>query len=140
MAQYADQADLSRFGLPAAATSGLASADLDAQLRAASSVADSYIASRGYATPLSDWGDDLRASVARIAAWSILTNLRGVNPEDPAHMAVRLGQQDAMAWLRDVSKGTANLDSRLTVTARTSPGVAQAFVTVSDDGEGTRGW
>lgn len=137
MAQYAEIADLSRYGLPLAATSGLSSEDLDAQLAAASSLADSYLSSRGYSMPLQTWGDDLRACVCRLASWSILTNLRGINPEDPAHEAIRQGQMDAIYWLRDVSKGVANLSEQF-AGSRNKPGVMQVF---TDSGEDqTRGW
>ena len=107
-------------------------------LVAASAVADSYLASRGYALPLSAWGSDLTAAVCRIAAWSILVNHRGVNPDDPAHAAVRLGQQDAMAWLRDVARGTANADVQTTSPARKTHQLAGVFV--GADSTGTRGW
>jgi phage gp36-like protein len=140
MAQYASQADLSRYGLPLAATSGLDGDDLDGQLAAASSVAESYLSNRGYAMPLDTWGDDLRSTVARIAAWSILTNLRGVNPEDPAHDAIRLGHQDAIYWLRDVAKGVANLSEQSTSGGRKGPGVMQLFSASNDDGSLDRGW
>lgn len=138
MPQYAEQADLARFGLPLAATSGLSSDDLDAQLAAASAVADSYITSRGYSTPLATWGDDLRAAVCKIAAWSVLTNLRGVNPEDPGHEAIRQAHIDATYWLRDVAKGVANLAGQYTQT-RQKPAVMQIFNDGAADTE-TRGW
>lgn len=137
MAQYAEQADLSRYGLPLAALDGLASEDIDAQLAAASSVAESYLSGRGYTLPLARWGDDLRACVSRMAAWSILTHLRGINPEDAAHAAIREGHMDSIYWLRDVSKGTANLSEQFTG-SRARPAVMQAFV--SDTSEDTRGW
>lgn len=138
MAQYAEQADLSRYGLPLAATAGLSSEDLDAQLAAASAVAEGYLASRGYSVPLATWGDDLRACVCKIAAWSTLTNLRGINPEDPAHDAIRQGHIDAMYWLRDVAKGIANLSEQFTG-SRSKPAVMQVFASESSTEE-TRGW
>jgi phage gp36-like protein len=138
VSQYATTTDLASFGLPAAATADLDSSDLNAQLEAASATADSYLASRGYALPLTSWGQDLTSAVCRIAAWSIMVNLRGVNPEDPGHAAIRLGQQDAMGWLRDVAKGVANADIAATAPARKRHGTAKAFS--SSDSDGSRGW
>jgi phage gp36-like protein len=139
MSQYATINELAAFGLPAAATADLDWGDLDAQLVSASALADSYLSSRGYAMPLTTWGQDLTSCVCRIAAWNILVNLRGVNPEDPAHAGVRMSQQDAMQWLRDVAKGTANASIETAVTARKKTGLASVIVSTDTD-DGTRGW
>lgn len=136
MSQYATLEEFAQFGLPAAATENLYSYDVEAQIQSASATADSYLASRGYTIPLVSWGSDVKSAVCRIAAWSILVNLRGVNPEDPAHAAVRLGQQDATQWLRDVAKGVANADIATTSPVRRRTGVAG----VLGGGTSSRGW
>lgn len=136
MSQYATLQQFYRFGLPYMAVENVLEDDLEAQIQAASSTADSYLANRGYTLPLTAWGNDLTSAVCRIAAWSVLVNLRGVNPEDPAHAAVRLGQQDAMQWLRDVAKGVANADVPSTTPVRRRTGVAG----VLGGGSSSRGW
>lgn len=134
MSQYASVTDLGRFGLPGAATSGLDDADLDAQLQGASAEIDSYLDGRGFALPLVTWSDDLTSCCARIAAWSILTNLRGVNPDDPGHAGVRASAEDARKWLAMVAAGKANPIGLST--ARHKTGVARIYT----NSDGTRGW
>lgn len=137
MAQYAEIADLGRYGLPLAALDGLVPEDIDAQLAQASEIADSYISGRGYTLPLAKWGDDLRGCVCRIAAYEILVHNRGIAAEGEAHAAIEQSRNSAIAWLRDVAKGVANLSEQFTG-ARSRPAVMQAFV--SDTSEDTRGW
>lgn len=124
MTQYASQSDLASFGLPTTATSGIAGSVLDEQLTAASEIAESYLSGRGYTLPLTAWGRDLRSAVARIAAWYIIVNTRGVNPEDPGHAGLRMNHDDAMKWLEQVAKGRANLNGVATSPERSSVGLA----------------
>lgn len=140
MSQYATLEEFGKYGLPGIATSGLADADIGDAIAGASAMADSYIANRGYALPLTSWGADLTRAVCQIAAWDVLVHLRGVNPEDAAHAAIAKGRDDATAWLRDVSKGVANLSLVDTTAARVAPAVARVFAVLGDDGEATRGW
>lgn len=114
---YATLTEFTRFGLPTPALSGVSDDDKTAALSAASSVADSYLATR-YSTPLSSWGDDLRRAVCHIASWDLLVR-RGFNPDDAANQAVRMRHKDAIAWLENVSA------NRATVTGgNTSPGAS----------------
>lgn len=99
---YATATDLYRLALRQAALSGLGIADQDAALEAASRVADGYLQAR-YKLPLSAWGDDLRRAVAIIAAYDLLAG-RGFAPEG-VDEHIRLRYEDAIAWLRDVSRG-----------------------------------
>lgn len=140
MSQYATLAEFGKFGLPGVATSGLDDADISDAIAGASAMADSYIGNRGYSLPLTSWGTDLTRAVCQIAAWDVLVHLRGVNPEDAAHAAIAKGRDDATAWLRDVSKGVANLSLVDTATARTKTGTARRFVIVGSDGSSNRGW
>lgn len=138
MSQYATTTDLSRFGLPSASTADLSSASLDEQLEAASAEIDSVLVGRGYGIPLTTWGNDITSCCARIAAWSILTNLRGVNPSDPGHAGVRMSAVDAREWLGRVAKGYATPTGTTPERART--GTARVFSPNGSGSTSTRGW
>ncbi len=137
MSQYATVDDLAAFGLQASATTGLDTDALEAQLSAASALADSYLSSRGYALPLTTWDVDLRNAVCQIAAWQIVVHHRGVNPSNPAHAALMKSRDDAEAWLRRVAAGQANLVGVSTQLPRARQGVAEVYLPTSD---GSRGW
>lgn len=134
---YADLEDLASFGLTANATTGLDTTELERQLEAASSLADSYMGGRGYDLPIHHWGSDLRSAVARIAAWQVIVHHRGVNPSNPAHAALAKSHDDAIAWLRDVAAGKANLSGRNNQ-QRGDTGTIASFAV--DSGEELRGW
>lgn len=101
---YADADDLYALGLPATALAGVSAGAVASALDAASGVADGYIAKR-YRLPLVEWGDDLRGVVCRLAAADLLTT-RGTRPGDGIELIVTR-QEQALAWLRDVSRGLA---------------------------------
>lgn len=107
--QYATTTDLARLGLSTGVLSRVDTAELDAQLAAASQCADGYLRAKPYALPLTAWGDDLRAAVCALAAENLIVT-RGANPEDPANRAIFERADRARAWLRDVSKGVVELD------------------------------
>lgn len=139
MSQYATQADLAKWGLRASVLAGISPADQDAHLQAASAMADSYLGHRGYALPLTTWGDDLRQSVCKVAAWTLL-NHRGASPDNPADAGVAKAHDDALSWWRDIARGVANLNVTSTASARAP---VQRAMVISDDfenGEKTRGW
>lgn len=100
---YATLQDLTRLGLPAAATAGLATEALQAALESASSLVDGYLAA-GFNLPLASWGDDLTGHVCAVAAWQILRT-RGFDPEGRADMAIRTSYEDAIGWLERVAAG-----------------------------------
>jgi phage gp36-like protein len=104
MPVYATMTDLTRLGIPSAALTGVATAAQEAALAAASSLADGYIGAQ-FVLPLTAWGDDLRAHVAAIAAWTVLKT-RGFNPESNADATVRASYEDAIRWLERVAAGT----------------------------------
>ena len=104
MPAYATPSDLYRLALRRAALEGIPQADQERALEAASRLADSYLQAR-YRLPLTAWGDDLRRAVAVIAAYDLLAG-RGFAPEG-ADEHIRLRYEDAIAWLRDVSRGAA---------------------------------
>ena len=104
MTRYAETTDFARLGLPAAATTGIATASLNAALDAFGAVIGGYLQARGYTLPLTSWGDDLRRCNCLGAAWDVL-RVRGYDPQANNDEAVRLGFEDAMRWLRDVAAG-----------------------------------
>lgn len=129
MAAYADVADLGTYALPSAALAAFSPADKTAALEAASRVADSYLAARS-SVPLSTWGTDLRAAVCQLAAYDLLTKIGFDSPGDGSSFRQR--RDDALAWLRDVSKGVAVISGGATTPAP----IAAARVSTSDP----RGW
>ena len=105
--QLASLTELARLGHLPQAMASLADEVKTEHLLAASGVALSYIAKR-HALPLVSWGHDLIEAVVAIAAWTLLCQ-RGFNPTNPADMSVRERYLQALAWLRDVAKGLAEL-------------------------------
>lgn len=120
MQQLADQTDLGRFGPVPAAIASLDDATKTDHLVKASGLALSYIKKR-YALPLMQWGDDLRGAVVAIASWTLLCT-RGANPANAADVTVKERHDNALAWLRDVAKGLAELVD--VVDSSAAPGVA----------------
>lgn len=106
--QYATTTDLARLGLASGVLSRVDTAELDAQLAAASQIADGYLRAHPYVLPLTAWGDDLRAAVCALASENLIVT-RGANPEDPANKAVFDRANHWRAWLRDVSRGAVDL-------------------------------
>jgi phage gp36-like protein len=98
---YATQTDLARHGVRTAATTGVASGDLDAALAAASAFADGYLANR-YTLPLLTYGADLTACVCKLAAWEVLSALRGHSP-DGGDAIWKTRRDEAVAWLEKVA-------------------------------------
>jgi len=132
---YATRTDLTRFGLPSGALTGIADATQDAALEAASDVADSYMRSR-YTLPLTGYGDDLKRAVCAIAAWDLLTT-RGYDPNSGGDEAVKLRNDAAVSWLKDVSAGRAHVSGGNTTPAPTRHARASSPRVGSDR---TRGW
>lgn len=114
MTRYANTTDLVRLGLPSAALTGVLTATQEAALDAASLLADGYIASRKK-LPLSAWGDDLRATVARLAAYDLMVT-RGYDPSAGRDDQLRLRYEDAMRWLRDFAAGRIDSPSMIDAT------------------------
>lgn len=104
MIAYASPSDLARFGVGAAATSGISSADIVAALDAASALAGGYLAKQ-YSLPLQGWGDDLRRAVCMIAAYDVIGANRGFNPEQGGDVTLRMRYEDAIRWLERVAAG-----------------------------------
>ncbi len=103
---YATPAELDALALPPDVASRVADADKTSALEAASALADSYLAAAGYTTPLSTWGDDLKAAVCAIAAFDLAVSA-GLAPEDGEGSNLYLKKRDAIRWLERVARGEA---------------------------------
>ncbi len=133
---YATTTDLARFGLPAAALSGISTAAQEAAIDAASALADSYLRSR-YTVPLTSYGVDLTQQVCALAAKTLLTT-RGFDATRANGDAIMQGAEDARTWLRDVSAGRAAVSGGNT-TATATP-IARASTAPSTSSSSERGW
>lgn len=122
--RYAETTDLVRFGLPSAALSGVSSTIQEAALAAASSVARGYLREK-FALPLASWGDDLRRAVCAIAAYDLMVS-RGFAPGVANDEHLRLRQEDAMRWLRDISSGSVLPEDLTDATPSTDEGLNYA--------------
>ena len=102
---YATRAELYVLGLPSAALTGVATADQDLALDAASSFCDSYLRGR-YGCPIASASYALKLCVCQIAAYRLLCS-RGFNPET-LDGVIRTNYEEALAWLKDCAKGIAS--------------------------------
>ena len=133
---YATTTDLARYGLPTVATTGIATAALEAALDAASVLADSYLRSR-HSVPLTTYGVDLTQMVCALAAETILTT-RGFDPTRANGDAITLRADNARTWLRDVSAGRAAVSGGNATPAAVS--IARASTAPATSSTGERGW
>jgi phage gp36-like protein len=138
MTRYATTTDFARLGLPTAATQGIATASIEAALDAFAATMDGYLQARGYVLPLSSWGDDLRRCNCQGAAWDVL-RVRGYDPNAGGDEAVRLGFEDAMKWLRDVSAGRVTPSSIVDSTPSTDEPSQQTVMVTNRRRNWTRG-
>lgn len=116
MSSYAVPEDLAKYGIAATAIASIPSDVQQAALDSASELADSYFRSR-YLLPFTKWGNDVRRVVAVLATYDLLV-VRGYNPASGADINLRLRYDDALAWLRQVSRQEAHPD--------VTPSMAQA--------------
>lgn len=107
MAELITDGELLAMGIATTALASISSGTRDQARTAASDLALSYVRKR-YALPLVSWGDDLRRAVAHIASYDLLCS-RGFNPTAGADDSIKARYDAALAWLRDVSKGLAEL-------------------------------
>jgi phage gp36-like protein len=131
VSQYATKSDLEQLALPPRALEGVADADINAALIAASSEADSYIATR-YPLPLATWPKVLSLHVAAMAAWHLKRG-EGFQPEADGSIEnpIRTGYEDALAWLTKLAKGLVSLSP-----AETSPAAGDRPAAASDEPRG----
>lgn len=89
--------------LPADAIAGLTDPVISEAIAYASGVADGYLRKR-YALPITGWSDDLKLAVGSLAQFYLISK-RGFRPGSGYDQIVVKRNDDAIAWLRDVSKG-----------------------------------
>lgn len=116
--QYATAAEFDEFQLPSTALKGVPTTTKDRALQWGSRIALSYIRKRK-TPPLLTWGEDLRANICELAAY-YLVGRKGYSPGSGNNQVIRMSYEDAIAWLRDVSRGIVEMvdcqDSRTDVT------------------------
>ena len=127
---------------PGAAFEDLDESVVQYYLDGAEQLAASYLVGRGYG-PIATAGNDYRIAIFKIASWDLMTGVRGVNPADPAHAGLKMARDEAVAWLRDVARGIANLGGA--AAARVPHGTAAVFGPIDSlgsalDSDGTDGW
>jgi phage gp36-like protein len=109
--QYAQPADLLKYGMNQQVLSAPAISDpavQNAQLLAASQVADSYLRQQ-FQLPLNQWGSELVKYVCWLASYGLIC-VRGYRPDAPGDQVFKENDDAARAWLRDVARGLATPD------------------------------
>lgn len=139
MAAYCTAADLD---LPQEALNELDASDITEAISRASAMVDSYLASR-FTLPLVQvggaWPEDLVDAAAGLATYRLMKR-RGYNPAAGQNDTIRQGYQDAVKYLKDVSKGDATPQVRGSnsdaVTQEGGGPSSSAFVLQAPDGAG----
>lgn len=90
-------------------------AQLEAALNRASSVADGYLRTGGYEVPVTSPTDDLKGRVADMASYHLAVVLR-LLPEPADSSALYINYKDAVQWFRGVARGEVQLDVPLVTT------------------------
>jgi phage gp36-like protein len=102
--QYAQESDLTSLALTPAAAARFGSIAINAQLQAASSLVDSYIASQ-FTLPLQvspqGWDMSLTRSVCIIAAYLLYVQY-GFNPSAPADQFIFERYKSEILWLEQI--------------------------------------
>lgn len=100
--QYAVLANLSTYGLPAAALVGVDNALITAHLTGASDLADSYLTAR-YPAPFTTWGAVLTQKVCEIAAYTLMCIVGFTAKTTDQNLLAR--HDTAIKWLEHVRDG-----------------------------------
>jgi len=103
MASYATTADLAQFAINPNAFASISAANQQAQLDAASTVAEGYLADQYHLPIVAPYPIDLRMNVCQIAAFFLMT-FRGYKPGG-ADELIRLRYDDAMKWFNGIASG-----------------------------------
>lgn len=107
MAAYLPSEEFLDQSIPAGAIDGLDDVTIDRALDWASRLADSYLRKR-YELPLVSWSDDLKTCVGDLAAFRLLSH-RGFRPGSGNNEIIVRRYDDAIAWLKDISRGICEL-------------------------------
>ncbi len=111
---YATFPEFTAAGLPPAAVSGIPQSAVEACLAQASGVADSYLRKR-YTLPLTAPYDvALVRCVIDVAVYLVMRR-RGIQPESATDVVIRMGYQDALAWLGLVATGEVEINNGPTI-------------------------
>ncbi len=94
--------------IPGDALDGLTNAQIDAVLVWASGLAAGYFKKR-YKMPLISWGEEVKLNVGKLAQYELF-NRHGFRPGSGNDQTSKDRFDEAMSWLRDISKGLAELD------------------------------
>lgn len=127
---YATAADLNLFGLPAAATAGVAASTIEKHLDAASAKIDSYLRVK-HALPLEENVPELIEPTCVLAAYTLLV-FRGFDPDNQDETFRRryvdlVGDPmvpNSRGWLDRLSEGKVLLSSAADATPSVSEGAA----------------
>jgi phage gp36-like protein len=104
---YATQTDLTD-GINPGALVGVTGTQMDKAIDDASREIDSYLRAQ-YTLPLLTVGADVRRKTVDIAVYYLMVG-RGYNPEAGGDPGIKQRYDNAVAWLRLVSKGEVNPD------------------------------
>jgi len=99
-AQYAFKDDIVSLAITPANAARFGDPAIDAQLKAASSFADTYLVSQ-FTLPLIEWDMELRRVVCVVAAYHLF-NQYGYNPNAPQDKLVEKQYEQALSWLKQV--------------------------------------
>ena len=127
--QYTSASEFDAFMMPATVFVNVPTPVKDIALQFGSGVAAGFVRKRKV-LPLLSWGDDLKANVAELAAYYLVSR-RGYKPQSGSNETIRLRYDDAIAWLTSVSKGDIELVD--CVDSSTTPGVDEASPLVASD-------
>ena len=127
-AQYATVDDLKKFGIPKPAADFFGTSAMDSALQAASSIADSYLASQ-FVLPLTSWDASLRLQVCNIATY-LLYNQFGFSNDKPGDELAKRRYTDALAWLEKVQES--KIEPQFTDSSGVTSGEAAGAFVVSD--------
>jgi len=133
MSQYANVAQFFVYGLPPTARGGLTDDQINAALVSASATMDSKFRGR-YAMPLTAWGAEVSKYCCWLAAFELLSGVRGYNPAAGADVNIVDRYNQALIWLNDVQRQAAHPDVSPSVDQ--TPEYFQPTVTTSPQ----RGW
>lgn len=100
---YCEPSDITRHGIPKAAVESVPFEVLADKCLTASEEAAGYLAS-AYKMPLVSWGVDLRKHVAIMATYDLMRFI-GYDPDAGKDSLIRIGRDDAVAWLNRIAAG-----------------------------------
>lgn len=125
---YITITDVYNLGVPQQALQSVTVAQQNAELQAASDVADGYFRARWgtNAVPLVAWDTSVTQAVAQIAAYK-LCRIRGYRGNAGSDTELRIGYEDAIKWLGQVQHQQAH--PKVTLAQTGAPGTPQPNLT-----------